>query len=170
MMLKNNHFCIQCGSPLIKQLDNEKSLVPFCQTCQTFQYDPFNVAVSMILLNPKRDKVLLVKQYGLENFRLVAGYINKGDNATECIKKELYEELKLDSLEMRYNDTAYFEPSNTLMINYIVTLNSEEVECNEEIDEAVWMTFDQACKIIKPNSLAELFLRKFLLEEQHGNR
>ena len=37
---------------------------------------------------------------------------------------------------MRYNDTAYFEPSNTLMINYIVTLNSEEVECNEEIDEA----------------------------------
>ena len=56
------------------------------------------------------------------------------------------------------------------MINYIVTLNSEEVECNEEIDEAVWMTFDQACKIIKPNSLAELFLRKFLLEEQHGNR
>lgn len=168
-MLKNNKFCIQCGRPLTKQLDSEKSLVSYCQTCQTFQYDPFNVAVSMILLNPTRDKLLLVKQYGLDHFRLVAGYVNKGENATECIKRELYEELKLDALEIRYNDTAYFEPTNTLMINYIVTLSSELVESNDEIDEAMWMSFENANKLIKPQSLAELFLRKFLMEKQHGN-
>lgn len=170
MMLKNNNFCIECGSPLSQQLDNEKSLVPFCKSCQIFQYDPFNVAVSMILMNPTRDKLLLVKQYGLDTFRLVAGYVNKGENVTECIKRELNEELKLDSLELRFNDTAYFEPSNTLMINYIVTLSSENVECNEEIDEALWVTFDEAHKLIKPHSLAELFLRKFLMGELHGSR
>ena len=170
MHLIENKYCIECGTLLEKKELVDEGLIGYCQSCNKYQFDPFNCAVSCIILNPSHDKILLVKQYGLDHYRFVAGYINKGENAQECLVREIKEELNQNVLHFEFNDTAYFEKTNTLMINFIVTLESEKVdEFNHEIDEATWLTFNEAQKIIRPNSLAELFLRKFILERtQHG--
>lgn len=169
MFLKQNNYCIACGSKLTERELKDEGLVGYCQSCDSFQFDPFNCAVSCIILNPKQDKILLVKQYGLDHYRFVAGYINKGENAQECIKREIKEELDQEVIRMEFNDTAYFSRSNTLMINFIVTLANEDVSNhNHEIDQADWFTYKEAKEFVLPNSLAELFLRKFLLEKE-GN-
>lgn len=171
MFLIENKFCIECGSALEKREIKDEGLIGYCSHCDNFQFDPFNCAVSCIILNPKQDKLLLVKQYGLNHYRFVAGYINRGENAQECLIREIKEELNQNVIHMKFNDTAYYPNSNTLMINFIVTLESENVsEINHEIDVAEWFNFDEAKRFVKPNSLAELFLRKYLLERvsEHG--
>jgi NAD+ diphosphatase len=171
MFLNENKFCIECGTLLVKKEVKDEGLIGYCSHCDDFQFDPFNTAVSCIIINPHQDKILLVKQYGLDHYRFVAGYINKGENAQECLIREIKEELNQEVIRIVFNDTAFFNRTNTLMINFIVTLESEDVsEHNYEIDQADWFSFDEAKRFVKPNSLAELFLRKFLLEraEDYG--
>ena len=170
MFLKVNEYCIACGEPLVKKEVQDEGLVGYCSNCDNYQFDPFNCAVSCIILNPSQDKILLVKQYGLDYYRLVAGYINRGENAQECLVREIKEELNQEVINIVFNDTAYFHRTNTLMINFIVTLASEDVsDFNHEIDQADWLTFDEARELVHPQSLAELFLRKYLLKHQGGH-
>ncbi len=170
MFLIENNFCIECGTLLIKKHLQHEGQISYCEQCQQFQFDPFNCATSCIILNPQQDKILLVKQYGLDHYRFVAGYINRGEDAQECLIREIKEELNQEVIKMTFNDTKYFKKTNTLMINFIVTLANEDVsQFNHEIDEATWFELSEAQRFIKPNSLAELFLRKYLLERaQYG--
>lgn len=171
MFLNENKYCIECGSLLSLKEVKDEGMINYCEQCDNFQFDPFSCAVSCIILNPAQDKILLVKQYGLDHYRFVAGYINKGENAQECLIREIKEEIAQKVIHYEFNDTAYFEKTNTLMINFIVTLEREDVSShNHEIDQADWLSFDQAKQLIKPQSLAELFLRKFLLERANHGR
>lgn len=171
MFLKENQHCIECGARLVEREIKDEGLVKYCEHCDLFQFNPFSSAVSCVILNPSQDKTLLVKQYGLDFYRLVAGYINKGESAEECLVREIKEELNQEVLSYRYNRSTYFEKTNTLMINFIVTLASEDMsQCNYEIDQADWFDFTQAQQHVRPNSLAERFLRGFLIERKQDGR
>ena len=37
-------------------------LVPYCPTCKQFRFPMFNSAISTIIFNPTKDKILLIKQ------------------------------------------------------------------------------------------------------------
>ena len=71
-------YCVECGTKLIyKELENE-GMIPYCEKCHEYRFPIFSSAVSMIILNPDKNKILLIKQYGKPSYILVAGYINKG--------------------------------------------------------------------------------------------
>ena len=70
-------YCYECGTKLeIKELEHE-GLIPFCPKCKEFRFPIFSSAVNVVILNKEQTKTLFVKQYGIDNYRLVAGYINK---------------------------------------------------------------------------------------------
>ena len=49
-------FCIKCGNELhLKHLDNE-GMIPFCDKCNEYRFEQFNVAVSMVVLNKEMNK------------------------------------------------------------------------------------------------------------------
>ena len=50
---------------------------PFCASCGEYRFPMYNVAVSMVVVNDENGQLLLVKQYGKDFFRLVAGYVNR---------------------------------------------------------------------------------------------
>ena len=66
--------------------------VPFCPDCQEYRFPMYNVAVSMIIVNEENQKTLLVKQYGKDYFRLVAGYVNRTESLEHAAVRELKEE------------------------------------------------------------------------------
>lgn len=117
----------------------------------------FNVAVSMIVLNEKKDQVLLIKQYGRNSYILVAGYVNKGEDAEVAVCREVKEEMGLDVQSLSFNRSHYFAKSNTLMLNYTVIVNGK-TKPNWEIDSYEWFSIEEAKKNIRHNSLAEAFL------------
>ena len=116
----------------------------------------------MIVLNKNQDKILLIKQYSKPYYVLVAGYINKGENAIETVKREVFEEVGLNVTEIYFNDSKYFEPTNTCMFNFVCVSDSEDFILNHEVDEANWFSIEDSMKMIKENSLAQKFLYKFL--------
>ena len=158
-------YCQVCGSELIeKELEGE-GLVPFCPACNEFRFPMYNVAVSMIVINKKTDKILLIKQYGRDVYILVAGYANRGEQLEHAVVRELKEETGMTASHIRFNRTKFFEPSNTLMCNFTVFVDSDsELSTNKEIDSFNWFTFDDARKNIKPGSLAAEFLNAYLDE------
>ncbi|SEA72173.1 NAD+ diphosphatase [Oribacterium sp. KHPX15] len=158
-------YCQVCGSKLIdKELEGE-GMVPFCPACNEFRFPMYNVAVSMIVINKKTDKILLIKQYGRDVYILVAGYVNRGEQLEHAVVRELKEETGMTASHIRFNRTKFFEPSNTLMCNFTVYVDSDsELSTNKEIDSFNWFAFDDARKNIKPGSLAAEFLNAYLDE------
>ncbi len=156
-------FCYECGTELsLRSLEGEGE-IPYCETCGVFRFPIFSTAVSVEVLNPAQDKVVLIKQYGRDKYILTAGYVNKGESAEETVAREVREELGIEVDGIKFNKSGYFAPSNTLMLNFSCIAKSDELHIAEnEVDSAEWFTLEQAGKVIWQGGLAHKFLLEFL--------
>ena len=165
-MLEMKH-CMQCGAKLTSRYLEGEGDVPYCESCQDFRFPVFNTAVSMIVMNESKSKIILIKQYNKNRYILVAGYVNKGEDAEDTCVREVKEELGLDVTSVHFNHSHYFAGSNTLMLNFTVTVDGEMPTPNKEIDYWKWFTKEEAAQNIAPGSLAEEFLLGYLTGEYH---
>lgn len=151
-------YCRDCGEKLTLRFLEKEGLVPYCTKCEKFKFPFFPVAVSMTVVNRAEDKILLAKHVGDEEYKLLAGYIKKGESAEKAIPRELKEETNLTAIKWRFHASRYHDAKNVLMLNFIVTAEEGEIKCNEELEETRWCTPDEARSLIKPQSTAEYFL------------
>ena len=152
------NYCMQCGGRLELRRHHSEGIIPWCEGCSDWRFPVFNTAVSMIVTNQTADRVLMILQYGKPTYVLVAGYVNKGEDAEAAAVREVSEELGMTVTSIRYNRSRYFPPSNTLMLNYTVTVAEEDAHPNEEIDAWRWFSLEEAEKNVRPKSLAAAFL------------
>ena len=156
-------YCQECGTALTEKELEHEGVVPFCPKCRDYRFPMYNVAVSMIVINEENRKILLVKQYGKDFFRLVAGYVNRTETLEHAAVRELKEETGMTAGRIRFNRTRFFEPSNTLMCNFTVFVkNDRELNPNYEIDSCAWFSFDDARRNTDPKTLAGRFLNEYL--------
>lgn len=153
-------YCEKCGRLLTEKRCGTDGLVPYCETCGEFRFPWFSSAVSAVVVDPTRRKILLIQQYGKKDNVLVAGYINKGENAKQTLLREVWEETGLKVSEFYYNDDEYFNSTNTLMHNFVAVVEDDKFTLTDEVDYAAWYPIDEALEKIKPKSLAQKFLRK----------
>ena len=85
------NYCMECGTKLtVKPLKGEGD-VPYCDTCGEFRWPMYNTAVSMIVMNEQRDRVILIRQHHKPVYVLVAGYVNRGEDAEDAARREVME-------------------------------------------------------------------------------
>ncbi len=167
MAIPKMNYCMQCGSRLVtRHLDLEGD-IPYCETCQELRFPIFNTAVSMVVTTQARDQILLIKQYGRDSYILVAGYVNKGEDAEDAVVREVKEEMGLNVTEVHFNHSHYFKPSNTLMLNFTAVVDSTAVHENREIDSYRWFTPQEARENVRWPSLAGDFLDGYLTGDYH---
>lgn len=154
-------YCPTCGTRLEEKVLEHEGIIPYCSTCKKFCFPHFNTAVSMVITTETMDKVLLIEQYGKKRYILVAGYVNKGEDAETAAQREIMEEVALTVKKLTFQKTAYYEKSNTLMINFIAVVEDELVHPNEEIDSYAWFSLEEAKTKIAKGSLAEKFYQLF---------
>ena len=153
------NFCMQCGGKLRpRPHPGEGHNIPWCDACSAYRYPIFNTAVSMVVMDEARERVLLIRQYGRPHWVLVAGYVNQGEDAEEAAVRETAEELGMTVSSLRFNRSHYFAPSNTLMLNFTATVREPVPTPNGEVDDWSWFPVEEARKAIKPGSLAQAFL------------
>lgn len=156
-------YCYVCGTELHSKECEGEGLIPFCDTCQVFRFPIFSTAISTAILNKERNKVLLIRQYNMKDFILLAGYVNRGESAEETLIREVKEEVGLHVDEYKFMRSRYFDRNNTLMLNFVsVAYDESLLQLTEEVEQAEWFTFDEARKAIMKGSLAESFLLKIL--------
>jgi NAD+ diphosphatase len=156
-------YCYVCGTELHTKECEGEGLIPYCDSCHMFRFPIFNTAVSTAVLNKERNKVLLIKQYNMKDYILLAGYVNRGETSEETLIREVKEEVGLHVNEYKYMRSKFFERSNTLMLNFVSVAHDETLlHMNQEVEHAEWFTFEEARKVIMKGSLAESFLLTIL--------
>ena len=160
-------YCMHCGHKLDEKYLMGEGMVPYCPECQEFRFPVYNTAVSMIVMNKELDRVLLIKQYGRDSYILVAGYVNKGEDAEDAVKREIGEEMGLQVLECHFNRSHYFAPSNTLMLNFTAIADECGARTSEEVDSWKWFSPEEARANIKNGTQAQAFLNGYLDGEYH---
>ena len=158
-------FCTECGEKLTLMFANGEGLVPYCKNCNQYRFAQFATAVSMVVTNRAKDKILLARHVGQEDFILFAGYVKKGETAEKTVTREFKEETKLNAVKYKYMSSRYHEPKNVLMLNFIVIAeDGEPVLDIKEIEEVKWFDFDSALEAIRKDSVAEAFLKNAIAE------
>lgn len=158
----NERFCAFCGTRLTTREQPEDGLVPWCPTCGEYRYPGYSVAVSVIVRHPKEPRVLTIDQYGKRGI-LVAGYVTRGESAEATVAREVREECGLDVCEVTFNASSFYEPSNTLMLNFSCRALEPEGRLNaREVDEARWIALDELPSRMLPGSLAKRFVELWL--------
>lgn len=166
-------YCHKCGQKLIKKecfnCGISDGFIPYCPNCNEFRFPFFNSAVSCVIYNKNYSKTLLIKQYGKDWNILVAGYVSKTENLETALVREIKEEVGLDVSNFQFNASRYFEKSNSLICNFIVNVENEELKCNAEVDFAKWYSIDEAKASILKNGLAEEFFLLSLTKINNNN-
>lgn len=163
-------YCIECGGELTLMYAKGEGLVPFCKNCNEFRFPQYATAVSMAVFNRAKDKVLLAKHVGQDDFILFAGYVKKAETAEKAVSREFKEETGLNTVKIKYASSRYHEPKNVLMLNFLVIAEDGDPSIDkDEISEVRWFTPQEALDAVKKGSTAEVFLKNAVKEIKKFN-
>lgn len=158
-------FCNVCGEKLTLMFKREEGLVPYCKNCSEYRFPIFSTAVSMVVTNRAKDKILLAKHLESNEYILFAGYIKKGETAEKAVTREFKEETKLDTVKYRYMGSRYHEPKNVLMLNFLIMAENGDISLDvNELEGAEWFEPEKALEVIKKGGTAEAFLKNAIPE------
>ncbi len=155
------NYCPRCGAPLHLREHPTDGQIQYCDACGDYRYPLFSAAVSVVVVDRDMKNTLLIRQYGKPQDVLVAGYVDKGERAEHAVRRELMEELGLEAERIRFLGSHYYEPSETLMLNFAAVVGETEAHPNWEVDSWRWLSLEEARRSVKPQSLAETLLNDF---------
>lgn len=155
--------CTVCGAALqMRFLQDEGKEIPFCSVCNDYRFEMFNVAVCVAIFTPKRDKVLMMRQYGRQLYNFLGGYVNKGETGEAALLREMQEEMSMTPLCYEPLFSMYYTPSNTLMLAFYAEVADEDLSGRkaDEVDEARWFAYADAQQAVIKGAVAERLLQE----------
>ena len=134
---RNNQFCGRCGS----HTDHDhKERMLRCLHCGNMIFPRISPAVIIALIDG--DRLMLSKYAGRSytRFALLAGFIEIGETAEECVAREVMEEVGLKVKNIRYYKSQPWGIAGNLQIGYFCDLDGDDtVHLDEnELSEAGW--------------------------------
>lgn len=158
-------FCTECGEKLTLMFADGEGLVPYCKSCGEYRFPQYSTAVSMVVTNRAKDKIMLARHIGQSDYILFAGYVKKSESAEKAVTREFKEETKLNVVKYKYMSSRYHEPRNVLMLNFLIIAEDGNPQIDEkEIEEVKWFDLSEALSAVKKDSTAEFFLKNALQE------
>ena len=159
------NYCPVCGERLRLRQHPTEPPTPWCERCGDWRFPLYSAAVSVILLDPTGSRMLLIRQYGEREPVLVAGYVDKGERAEDAVIREVREELGMMARAPRFLGSHYYAPSETLMLNFLATVEEETPRPNAEVEGWLWVPAAEASRLVKPGGLAETLLADWQPED-----
>lgn len=156
-------FCGCCGS----QTEHDKSQrMMRCPTCGNLMFPKISPAIIVAVTDGER--LLLTKYAGRKTaaYALVAGFIEIGETAEECVAREVFEETGLHIKDIRYYGSQPWGFDGNLMLGYTAQLDgTHEIELDQnELATAVWLKPEEIPEIADYSSLTREMIRRF----KHG--
>ena len=134
---RNNQFCGRCGA---RTEHDDKERMMRCPHCGNMIFPRISPAVIIALVDGDR---LVLSKYAGRNytrFALLAGFIEIGETAEECVAREVMEEVGLKVKNIRYYKSQPWGIAGNLQIGYFCDLDgSDEIHIDEnELSMADW--------------------------------
>ena len=139
---RDNRFCGRCGGPMEPGME-ERKLV--CAACGFQVYPRINPAVIVAVHDGDR---LLMTRYArrpIPWFVLLAGFIEVGETAEQCVAREVREEVGIQVKHIRYYGSQPWGMSGNLTLAYTAELDGGDrlTVDRTELAEARWFFRDQ---------------------------
>ena len=132
-----NKYCSTCGEKL-QEDDNERAMK--CLACDAPLVYP-RISPCIITLVYKEKSILLAhnKNFPSNLYSTIAGFIEAGESAEDCLKREVKEEVGIDVKNIEYFKSQSWPFPGQLMLGYFAEYESGEISPdNYEIDDAQW--------------------------------
>ena len=142
---------------LVKMLDKRRSDRP--------------VATVGALIHDGDGKVLMIRTHKWRNlWGIPGGKIERGETAEQALAREICEETGLGISEIRFvmvqdciESPEFFRKEHFLLLNYLAKASSHEVTLNEEAEEFVWVSAEDALSM-DLNSATKVLLQRVIGE------
>ncbi|MDR2030724.1 MAG: NAD(+) diphosphatase [Azoarcus sp.] len=148
----HNRFCGMCGQAMGMSTAEIACVCPACGHKAYPRISP--VAIGLIV---KGDEILLARSphFAPGMYSALAGFVEAGESAEECLRRELREEAGIEIGNIRYFGSQSWPYPHSLMIGFIADyLDGELVAQEAEIEDLGWFGFDRLPVLPHPASLA----------------
>lgn len=128
---KDNQYCGRCGS---RAVHDSKLRMVKCPECGNMIFPKICPAVTVAVIH--EDKLLVSRYNGRAQtnaYALIAGFVEIGESAEECVAREVMEEVGLKVKNIRYYGSQPWGFVGNLQIGYIADVDgSAEITLDEE--------------------------------------
>ena len=156
-------FCGCCGN---RAKHDENQRMMRCPSCGYMMFPKISPAIIVAVTDGER--LLLTKYAGRKTaaYALVAGFIEIGETAEECVAREVFEETGLHIKNIRYYGSQPWGFDGNLMLGYTARLDgTHKIELDQnELSTAVWLKPEEIPEIADSSSLTREMIRRF----KHG--
>lgn len=134
---RDNRHCGRCGQPMWPDQKERKMI---CVACGHQVHPRINPAVIVAVHDGER---LLMARYAkrpIPWFVLLAGFVEVGETAEQCVAREVWEEVGIRVKHIRYYGSQPWGMSGNLTLAYTAELDGEDrlTVDSEELAEARW--------------------------------
>lgn len=157
---RDNRFCGHCGA---KMEHDDKERMMRCPSCGNMVFP--KIAPAVLAAVQHDGKMLLTKYaHGDGHYALVAGFVEIGETAEECVAREVMEETGLRVKNVRYYDSQPWGFAGNLMLAYTAELDGEDDAIRRDASElavAEWVAPEEIRDVVDYSSLTREMIRRF---------
>lgn len=142
---ETHRFCGRCGTGMLPRA-GERAME--CPACGLRQYPKLSPCI--IVLISHEDQVLLARAPHFQQgfYSTLAGFIEPGESAEECLHREVQEEVGLQVDQLEYLGSQNWPFPNSLMLGYHARYKSGDIVPQPgEIEDARWWPVDELPRI-----------------------
>ena len=155
-------YCPTCGERLIDRDIGDEGPTPFCEKCGR-PWFCFSYPCVLCLVIDKNENIALIKQsYVSNHYVCVAGYVKQAETIEDAAMREVKEETGLQVQSLRYLKSYYYSKRDHLMHGFICTVEQSDFALSSEVEEARWVTLQEAMELMRDGSVAKELLNDYM--------
>lgn len=154
-------YCPHCGLKLTKRVIGDEGEIPYCDSCHIPLFDIMTpCAIMLCFIN---DKIVLAHDKNhKDKYVLLAGYTKMGETLEECAKREVKEEIGLDTIKIKYISSYYQESRENLMAGFVLELKEDNIELSSELLDYKLVSINEALDLLQNSKIAYKLLNDYL--------
>jgi NAD+ diphosphatase len=164
---RDHRFCGRCGGDMAAD-PTERAMR--CGPCGTVNYPRINPCV--IVLVTRGEELLLARnaRFPRPFYSTLAGFIEAGENAEECLRREVQEEVGIEVGALSYFRSQSWPFPNQLMLGFFAEYRAGEIVCEPgEIADARWFHHSELPQVPPETSISGQLIRDYI-ERLHAPR
>ena len=157
---RDHQFCGRCGERT-QQVSHERARR--CPACGMTNYPRLSPAV--IVLVRRGEEILLARASNFAGafYSTLAGFVEPGETLEDTVRREIYEEVRIEVDNIRYFGSQPWPFPNSLMIGFTADYAAGEIQIdNVEIKDAGWFHRDNMPRIPNKISISRQLIDSYL--------
>jgi len=157
---RNHRFCGHCGTTTHY---HAKDRARVCGSCGLHTYP--RISPCIIVLVTRGEYCLLARhqRYKTPMFSCLAGFMEAGESAEQCLHREVFEEVGVQVQNLLYQGSQSWPFPGQLMLGFTAEYHSGDINVDEEeIAEAGWYHYSELPQVPPTVSISGQLVQNFV--------